>query len=78
VNIGVLNELEGDTFDTARLVQLGVVKKLEDGLKVLGAGELTRKISVKTDHISASARQKIEALGGSVELLSAAPAEPAS
>ena len=78
VNIGVLNELEGDSFDFARLVELGVLKKAEDGLKILGSGELKRKISVKVDQISACARQKIEALGGSVELLSAAPAEPAS
>ncbi len=78
VNIGVLNELEGDSFDGARLRELGILKKMEDGLKILGGGELTRKISVKADQISASARQKIEALGGSVELLSAAPAEPAS
>src|SRR5690348_18243541 len=44
VNLSRLNELEGDTFDVDTLQQLGVVKKLKAGLKVLGTGELTRAI----------------------------------
>ncbi len=47
VNLGRLEKLEGDTFNPDRLIELGVVKKLGDGLKVLGSGELTRKIRWK-------------------------------
>ncbi|MDX1984373.1 MAG: 50S ribosomal protein L15 [Bryobacteraceae bacterium] len=75
VNIGRLQDLEGDTFDVARLMQLGVVKKLEDGLKILAAGELTRKINVKAHIFSAAAKEKIEALGGTAEII--APPAPA-
>ena len=59
----------GDTFDPAMLLALRVINKIEDGLKVLGSGELTRKITVKAHLISAAAKQKIEAAGGSVELI---------
>ncbi len=69
VNIGVLDQLQGDTFDPAMLLALRVINKIEDGLKVLGSGELTRKITVKAHLISAAAKQKIEAAGGSVELI---------
>ena len=67
VNVGRLDKLEGDTFDAARLMELGVVKKLESGLKILGSGNLTRKITVKARMFSASAEQKIIAAGGVVE-----------
>src|SRR3981081_738722 len=46
VNVGRFEQLEGDTFDVARLQELGVIKKIGDGLKILGSGELTRKITV--------------------------------
>jgi large subunit ribosomal protein L15 len=72
VNVGTLEQLEGDSFDPGKLLELGVIKKLGDGLKVLGSGELTRKISVKANLISAAAKQKIEAAGGTVELIGAA------
>src|SRR3954466_14473448 len=49
VNLSRLQELEGDTFDYARLKELGVVKKLQAGLKILGNGELTRAITVKAN-----------------------------
>lgn len=71
VNVGKLESLAGDSFDPGRLLELGVINKLEDGLKILGTGELTRKISVKTHLISESAKKKIEAAGGTVELISA-------
>ncbi|MCC6366308.1 MAG: 50S ribosomal protein L15 [Bryobacterales bacterium] len=71
VNIGLLEKLEGDSFDPGKLLELGVIKKLEDGLKILGSGELTRKIMVKANFISSSAQRKIEALGGAVELIGA-------
>src|SRR2546423_5866551 len=47
VNLGRLDKLEGDTFTADRLIELGVVKKLGEGLKVLGTGQLTRKITVE-------------------------------
>jgi large subunit ribosomal protein L15 len=67
VNVGRLEKLEGETFDSQRLIELGVVRKLRDGLKVLGSGELTRKIHVRARVFSASARRKIQAAGGKAE-----------
>jgi len=72
VNVSTLNELEGDTFDVARLKELGAIKKLKDGLKILGAGDLTRAITVKANLFSEAAKQKIEAAGGKAELIEAA------
>src|SRR6266852_6736306 len=60
VNLARLAELEGDAFDPGKLAELGVVRKLKAGLKVLGTGELKRKITVKAHVFSASAKQKIE------------------
>jgi len=67
VNVGALNELAGDRFDPARLAELGVVHKLRDGLKVLGDGDLTRKIHVQAHKFSKTAEEKIQAAGGTVE-----------
>jgi large subunit ribosomal protein L15 len=72
VNLADLNTLEGDSFDAARLKELGVVKKIKHGLKVLGNGDLTRAITVKAHQFSAAAKQKIEAAGGKAELIEAA------
>ena len=69
VNVGRLDKLEGDVFDPNRLIELGVVKKLGDGLKVLGTGELTRKITVHAQLFSKSAIDKIQAAGGKVEVI---------
>ena len=70
VNVGRLEKLEGDAFDPNRLAELGVVKKLRDGLKVLGSGDLTRKISVTAHVFSKSALEKIQAAGGKAEVIS--------
>ena len=70
VNVGRLEKLEGDAFDPNRLAELGVVKKLGAGLKVLGSGELTRKISVSAHMFSKSALEKIQAAGGKAEVIS--------
>jgi large subunit ribosomal protein L15 len=72
VNLGRLEKLEGDSFNVDRLVALGVIKKLGDGLKVLGAGQLTRKITVEAHHFSKSALEKIENAGGSAQVIGAA------
>ncbi|HYP05756.1 MAG TPA: 50S ribosomal protein L15 [Bryobacteraceae bacterium] len=69
VNLDRLNELEGDTFDFDTLSKLGVVKKLEAGLKILGTGDLTRAITVTAHAFSGPARQKIEAAGGKAVLV---------
>ena len=55
VNLGRLEKLEGDTFNVDRLMELGVIQKLGDGLKMLGTGELTRKITVEAHQFSKSA-----------------------
>lgn len=65
VNLSTLDKLEGDTFTPERLIELGVIKKLGDGLKVLANGELTRKIHVEAHLFSKAAEEKIKAAGGS-------------
>jgi large subunit ribosomal protein L15 len=69
VNVAKLEALEGATFDPGKLLELGVIKKLKHGLKILGTGELSRKITVKAHVFSASAKSKIEAAGGTIEVL---------
>ena len=64
VNVSLLETLEGDTFDAARLKELGVIKKLGAGLKILGSGELTRKIKVEASVFSKTALDKILKAGG--------------
>ena len=64
VNIGRLDKLEGNKFDPGRLLELGVIKKLGTGLKVLGSGEVTRKITVQAHVFSKSALEKIQNAGG--------------
>jgi len=72
VNLGRLEKLEGDTFTVDRLVELGVVRKLGEGLKILGTGQLTRKITVEAHHFSKSALEKIQKAGGSAQVIGAA------
>ena len=71
VNLGRLEKLEGDSFTPDRLLELGVIKKLGDGLKVLGGGPLTRKVAVAAHVFSKSAKAKIEASGGKAEVIGA-------
>jgi large subunit ribosomal protein L15 len=72
VNLGRLEKLEGDVFNLDRLVELGVVKKPGEGLKVLGAGELTRQITVEAHWFSKSAVEKIQKAGGAAQFVGAA------
>jgi large subunit ribosomal protein L15 len=69
VNVSALEALEGDHFDPQSLLALGVVRKLKDGLKVLGSGDLKRKITVKAHIFSKSALDKIQAAGGAAEVI---------
>jgi large subunit ribosomal protein L15 len=76
VNVGALEKLDGDNFTPDSLAAAGVVKKMGAGLKILGNGELTRKISVQAHVYSKSALDKIQKAGGSAEVLAKAPASP--
>ena len=70
VNVDVLNRFnDGDVVDFATLLAAGVVNKVFDGIKVLGEGELTKKLTVKAAVFSASAKEKIEAVGGKTEVV---------
>jgi large subunit ribosomal protein L15 len=71
VNLGTLEKLDGSEFSPERLMELGVVKKLGDGLKVLGSGELTRAITVRAHLFSKSAQDKIAKTGGTAETIGA-------
>jgi large subunit ribosomal protein L15 len=76
INVGQLDKLEGDHFTPESLVAAGAVKKLGDGLKVLGNGELTRSISVTAHLFSETALQKIQAAGGTATVLGLKPRGP--
>jgi large subunit ribosomal protein L15 len=71
VNLGTLDKLEAASFDPGVLLELGVIKKLHHGLKVLGSGDLTRKITVKAHMFSKAALEKIQAAGGTAEVIGA-------
>ncbi|MBR0091511.1 MAG: 50S ribosomal protein L15, partial [Lachnospiraceae bacterium] len=60
---------DGDTVDTNALLEKGVIKHVYDGVKVLGNGEYTKKLTVRLHAFSASAKEKIEACGGTVEVI---------
>ena len=68
VNVADLNKFDdGSVIDLAVLLEKKIVRKELDGLKVLGTGELTKKLTVKATVFSASAKEKIEAAGGKTE-----------
>jgi large subunit ribosomal protein L15 len=72
VNLGRLEKLEGDTFNPDSLLAMGVIRKAEEGLKVLGTGQLTRKITVEAHQFSKSALEKIQQAGGTAQVIGAA------
>ena len=68
VNVEALNKFEdGAVVDLEALIAAKIVRKPLDGLKVLGNGELTKKLTVKATVFSATAKEKIEAAGGKIE-----------
>ena len=70
INVDVLNRFENDTEVTVEtLVDAGIIKNPRDGVKILGNGELTKKLTVKVNAFSAGAEEKIKALGGTVEVI---------
>ena len=70
VNVSDLNRFEdGTVVDTALLKEVGLIKKELDGVKVLGSGELTKKLTVKANAFTKSAQEKIETIGGKTEVI---------
>ena len=68
INVDVLNRFEdGAVVTVETLLEAGVIKNPKDGVKILGNGELTKKLEVKVDAFSASAVEKFQALGGTAE-----------
>ena len=70
VNVGTLDKFEdGAVVDIQALVEAGIVKNSFDGVKVLGNGNITKKLTVKVSAFSESAKAKIEAAGGKAEVI---------
>ncbi len=70
INIEALERFEaGSTVSVDTLIEAGIVKNPKDGVKILGRGELTKKLNVQANAFSASAKEKIEALGGTAEVV---------
>ena len=70
INLGAVEKFEdGSTVSVQTLIESGVVKNPRDGVKILGNGELTKKLNVQANAFSASAKEKIEALGGTAEVI---------
>jgi large subunit ribosomal protein L15 len=72
INLGTLDSLDGDSFNPDRLMELGAVRKIGEGVKVLGSGELKRAIHVTAHMFSKSAIEKIQAAGGTAEVIGGA------
>ena len=70
VNVSILNKFEdGAVVDAAALLEKGILSKCEYGVKFLGNGNVEKKVTVKASAFSASAKEKIEAAGGKVEVI---------
>ena len=70
INISALNAFDdGVEVSVETLIGAGIVSNPKDGVKILGNGELTKKLTVKANAFSASAKEKIEALGGKAEVM---------
>ena len=70
INLSALEVFEdGATVSVATLIESGIVKNPKDGVKILGNGELTKKLTVQANAFSAKAAEKIEALGGKAEVI---------
>jgi large subunit ribosomal protein L15 len=70
INVDRLEVFEdGATVSPVELIQMGIIKKIEDGVKIMGSGELTRKLTVQANKFTATAKEKIEAAGGKAEVI---------
>ena len=69
VNVERLNIFEdGEVVTPVELVESGILKNVQDGVKILGNGEITKKLTVQASKFTATAKEKIEAAGGKVEV----------
>ena len=70
VNVSALEQFEdGEVVSPVELIQAGILKNVQDGVKILGNGEITKKLTVKASAFSESAKAKIEAAGGKAEVV---------
>ena len=70
INVDRLNIFEdGDTVTPVELIEMGIIKKIEDGVKIMGDGEITKKLTVQANKFTAAAKEKIEAAGGKAEVI---------
>ena len=70
VNVERLNIFEdGEVVTPVELVESGILKNVQDGVKILGNGEITKKLTVKATKFTATAKEKIEAAGGKAEVI---------
>lgn len=70
INVGALERFENDSVVSVEtLMECGLIKNPQDGVKILGNGELTKKLNVKANAFSESAKTKIEAVGGTCEVI---------
>ena len=70
INVSALEKFDnGSTVTVESLLENGVISNPRDGVKILGNGELTKKLTVQVNAFSASAKEKIEALGGNAEVI---------
>ena len=70
INVDRLEVFEdGQVVTPVELIEMGIIKKIEDGVKIMGNGELTKKLTVQANKFTASAKEKIEAVGGKAEVI---------
>ncbi|MCF0145735.1 MAG: 50S ribosomal protein L15, partial [Eubacterium sp.] len=70
INVSDLDRFEdGAEVNIAALVESGIISNPRDGVKILGNGEITKKLNIKVTAVSASAKEKIEAAGGTIEVI---------
>ena len=60
---------DGMTVTPVELIEYGIIKKIDDGIKIMGNGELTKKLTVQAAKFTATAKEKIEAAGGKAEVI---------
>ena len=70
INVDRLEVFEDDqVVSPVELIEMGIIKKIEDGVKIMGNGEITKKLTVCANKFTASAKEKIEAAGGKAEVI---------
>ena len=70
INVDRLEIFEdGQVVTPVELIEMGIIKKIEDGVKIMGNGEITKKLTVKANKFTATAKEKIEAAGGKAEVI---------